>query len=107
MSLQDTQTTTPTTDQEPRIIGFESKPLPKSASPLELKTWFLLGAGVLFFGFFLLNDFNRETLSPAKLQKEKYVSPHKDKPSQSIEDVQEFVRKQQEEMQSQLEGIGF
>ena len=68
MSLQDSETTTPTTDEEPRIIGFESKPLPKSASPLELKTWGLLGAGILFFGFFLLNDFNRETLSPAKLQ---------------------------------------
>jgi len=90
----------PQNDYEPRIVGFESKPIPTSNTN-ELKKFGLIGVAILFVLFLIFSP-TPSVDSPAKNQKTRYVAPKSNSPSyrsaeEAIEAVNAYVDQQMNE----------
>jgi hypothetical protein len=93
---------------EPKIVGFESQPIPQSSS--NMKTLAITGAcllaGVVAFCSLTGTRFVHDPIGTVGRNPDgsKYVSPHKDKPSQTPEEVQQFVKDYMEKSAARIYG---
>ncbi len=93
---------------EPKIVGFESKPIQTSNST-QLKTFALIGVGIIF-AIFLFCVPTFDVASPHDNQN-KYVSPRTSQSSsaksakEQIQEVQDYVDRNMRETQQMLESI--
>jgi hypothetical protein len=76
---------------QPRIVGFESQPIPGTSSA-DIKKFALIGVGVVFALFLLLSPGIPTPGSAATMQKKKYVPPKTNGPAyKSIEEARSAV----------------
>jgi len=81
---------------EPKIVGFESQPIPQSTS--NMKTLGITAACVvgcvILFCWMTGTRFTHDPIGTVgtKPDGSKYVAPRKNKPSQTPEEVQQFVK---------------
>ena len=93
---------------EPRIVGFESKPIPQN-NDFELKKFALIGVAILFAGFLLFSPGIPTPASPAD-NGPKYVAPWKKNKSnksagQTLQEVQANIDRQMKKNQDLIRSI--
>ena len=83
-------------NSEPKIVGFESQPIPKSTSNMQtlMITGGCLLMGIMAFCSMTGTSFFHKPIGTVGGNPDgtKYVSPHKDDPCQTPEEVQQFVK---------------
>ena len=80
---------------EPKIVGFESQPIPKT----DTKKLMAITIGLVLLGCFLFcqatgTTFSNKAIEHSKQLKKtrkKYVSPHRDQPGQTLEEIQDGI----------------
>ena len=93
---------------EPRIVGFESKPI-QQTNIIEFKTLALIGVGLLFVGVLLFGPSSPKVQSPAKTG-EKYVAPWKKNKSnkstnRTLQEIQDNINRQMRKNQDMIRSI--